>query len=184
LAGYGQSKIKASYTIAPNTASAENVYASHKGSNWFASANAFARHRYQQLLISGQLGLLYSYAANDAFSIPFTAPTTVAQLSNKTTWVMENIRLTAKQHPMIQPFVDGGLFQVPHSKNNRNGVSSAINGSLPQLNANKSGYRLGGGVTLIKVPAMLSLRYQYYKAGQVFRNNIFNATLSMVSDNI
>lgn len=184
LGGYGQSKINATYFLAPNTTNFDSAYARHDSHNWFLSANGIAHKTYKQFQFRGHLGVLYSEVNSDAFAIPFTVPANIPKFNNKTTWVMENLRVTAKHHPNVQPFLDGGLFQVTHSKDNLPGITAPINGSLPQLNANKSGYRVGGGVRLLKSPLTLDLRYQYYKAGQVYHNNIFNATLGLVSDKL
>ena len=105
------------------------------------------------------------------YQTPFPTQT-VEPLSNKSWFLMENVELgyNLEKYPSWIPFVNAGLVQVLSFQNSRPLVSIAINGISPQLNLDKNGFRLGGGLAYTHKEVTLRLEEQYYNAGNIFRS--------------
>ena len=95
----------------------------------------------------------------------------VPALTTKATFLFENAELGYKVTTEMMPFINAGLIQVVQYSNSRPIIANPINGSLPQLNMNQNGFRLGGGVSFNHKQFTLRLEQKYYNAGGTFTSN-------------
>ncbi|MFJ1268891.1 autotransporter outer membrane beta-barrel domain-containing protein [Legionella lytica] len=174
-AGYGQNKINSYLTVAPDTLDESHAYARNGSDNWFVSANGIYRKSWQKFLLRANFGVLYSQIDTGPYTYKFPALETsvpIEALRNKATLLMENAELGYFINPKLMPFINGGLFQVAQFSNSRPIVNSAItvNGTLPQLNMNKDGFRLGGGVSYTHKNVTMRVEEKYYNASSTFHS--------------
>ncbi|KTC90812.1 autotransporter domain-containing protein [Fluoribacter dumoffii] len=173
-AGYGFNKFHTTTDIAsdptPLVAQANN-----NNDNWFFSMNAIYRKAWKQLQVRANVGVLYSQIDTGEYNYFF--PTTdvfqvVEPLTNKATLILENIELGYYIKPKVMPFLSAGLIQVAQFSNSRPLLdpASVINGSLPQLNMDQSGFRVGGGIAFTYKNATVRVEEKYYNAGGVFQS--------------
>jgi hypothetical protein len=149
--------------------------ATNNNNNWFLSLNGIYRKTWDKVLLRANLGALYSQidTANYSFFVPATNTFLLVQpLVNKATLIMENVELGYQVNPRFMPFISGGLIQVAQFSNSRTLINPAviINGSLPQLNMDKSGFRIGGGFVYTYKNLTLRLEEKYYNAGNTFQS--------------
>jgi len=177
-AGYGQNKVTALNDINPGTTSALSGSANYKGYNWFGSLAGYYTKPWQRFIFKGNAIVLYNKLHYNTYAIKYTTPVTVNALTNKSIWVSENAEVHYRLNKAVTPYLTAGLSQVPHVSSNRASLTTPVVGGLPQLNAQKSGYRVGGGVRIAHKEVLLTLQYKYYDAGHVYRSNQGGATLS------
>ncbi|MFI4963696.1 MAG: autotransporter outer membrane beta-barrel domain-containing protein, partial [Legionellales bacterium] len=164
---FGQNKLTSSaslQTVQPLTANYHN-------NNWFVSANGLYRNTWKKFIFKSNLGGFYSQISSGAYqfsSFDQTITLDVASLLNKATLLLENAELGYGLTPEIEPFVNGGLIQVVQFSNSRPLLTTVVNGSLPQLNLNKNGFRLGGGFTFKHKQLTVRLEEKYYNASGSF----------------
>jgi len=174
LAGaYGQNKINTVTQIAPDSDSEQTAFSSYINNNWFVSINALYRKPWKKLLLKTNVGALYSQINSGSYLFTLQSTGTsaiVAPLVNRATLILENAELGYAYNAELMPFINGGLIQVAQFSNSRPIVSAQINGSLPQLNMNKSGYRLGAGLAIKHKTLALRLEEKYYNAGGTFQS--------------
>lgn len=179
-AGYGRNTINSKYASIPSPTLPQIGWSKNYSDNYFASLTVFAKKAWPSFLLDTNIGLLYSQVDSDDYIINYPTPflsTYVPSLTNKTTWLYENIQLTYKNEH-IQPYLKAGLLQVLDSSFNRSLLSAPVIGSLPQLSSLRSGYKVGGGINFVHKQLALNIGYQYYEAGSAFRSHQANARLS------
>ena len=171
---YGQNKIATQTWISPNTANELTGQANYHNTNWFASINALYRKTWKKAILKTNAGALFTEvnSGNYFFNYQPPLPTQiVAPLTTRTTFILENAELGYIVNETLTPFINGGLIQVAQFSNSRSLVGANINGSLPQLNMNQNGFRLGAGITITHKQFNLRLEQKYYNAEGVFRSN-------------
>jgi len=173
-AGYGFNKFITLTEIATEPAPLI-AQATNNNDNWFVSFNAIYRKTWKQWQMRANAGVLYSQIDTGRYNYFFPASDTfqvIDPLTNKATLILENIELGYYIKPTVMPFLSGGLIQVAQFSNSRPLVNPAsdINGSLPQLNMDKSGFRVGGGIALTYKNATIRIEEKYYNAGGVFQS--------------
>lgn len=169
---YGQNKVNAQTLINPNTTIQQMAFGSYNNNNWFTSLNANYLKPWNRFLFKFNLGVLYSQIQTGAyfFGSASTSFITVQPLTNTTTLIMENVEAAYKLTSNAYPFVNVGLIEVAGYHNSRPVFVAPIIGSLPQLNLNHNGYRLGGGLTYRKKQFTMRLEEKYYSAGNFFNS--------------
>ncbi|WP_392538996.1 autotransporter outer membrane beta-barrel domain-containing protein [Legionella sp. 227] len=172
--GYGFNKFITLTEIATEPAPLI-AQATNNNNNWFISFNGIYRKTWKQFLMRANAGVLYSQIDTGRYNyfFPDTATFQVIEpLTNKATLILENIELGYYIKPTVMPFLSGGLIQVAQFSNSRLLINpaSVINGSLPQLNMDKSGFRVGGGIAITYKNATIRVEEKYYNAGGVFQS--------------
>ncbi|CAM2863059.1 Uncharacterised protein [Legionella steigerwaltii] len=172
--GYGFNKFITSTEIATEPAPLI-AQATNNNDNWFLSFNAIYRKTWKQLQLRANVGVLYSQIDTGRYNYFFPATDTfqvIEPLTNKATLILENIELGYYIKPTVMPFLSGGLIQVAQFSNSRPLINPAsiINGSLPQLNMDKGGFRVGGGIALSYKNATIRIEEKYYNASRVFQS--------------
>lgn len=172
-AAYGQNKVSTqSWIINPGVPQIGHAQ-SHSNSG-FASLTALYSRPWNNFVLNANGRLLYSQVSSGRY--PFTfAPTfpnqIVEPLTNKALFLVENAELEYKFQPTIMPlnpFINGGLIQVLQFSNSRETINTPINGISPQLNLNKNGYRLGGGLSFYHKQLTIRIEEQYYQSGGTY----------------
>lgn len=176
-AGYGYNKLHTYAYIDPSPAiPVESVaHARNSCDNWFVILNGIYRKTWQKFLLRANLGVLYSQIDTGSYHYLFPATNIfrdVRPLTNKATLLLENAEFGYFVNPKLMPFLSGGLIQVAQFSNSRVLVDAAniINGSLPQLNMNKSGFRVGGGIAYTYKNVSMRIEEKYYNAGGTFQS--------------
>lgn len=173
--GYGYNQLHTFITLEPSNLNPEVLFAHARNNtdNWFVSMNGIYRKAWQKFLFRSNLGVLYSQINSPHYFL--TSPSTnttqvVDSLTNKATLLLENVEVGYFINPKLMPFVSAGLIQVAHFSINRPIVSPAIliNGSLPQLNMNKDGFRLGAGFNYTYKNLSMRIEEKYYNASSTF----------------
>lgn len=170
---YGQNNVNNQTWINQDTSNPQVGQGKYTNNNWLASVNAIYRKTWKNLDIKFNGGALYSQINTGSYLFTFqpTLPAlTVASLTNKVTMLMENVEVGYPVTSQIKPFINGGLIQVVQFSNSRPVLASQINGTLPQLNMNQNGYRLGGGVALNHKKFTLRVEEKYYNSNNTFRS--------------
>ncbi|KGP64442.1 hypothetical protein EP47_11805 [Legionella norrlandica] len=170
-AGYGQNKINSTTWIGLDTANPVLGLSNHDNSNWFTSLNGIYRKQGKKINFKAFAGLLYSQIHSGSYFLffqPVQPVQVVTPLTNKTTYVMEGAEVGYKLNSKLTPFINGGLIQVANISNSRPLFAAPINGSLPQLNMDKNGFKLGGGFTFKQKQFTVRLEERYYQAGRIF----------------
>ena len=175
--GYGYNQLNTYSTILPSDLNPEPLFAHARNNsdNWFVSVNGIYRKTWQKFLLRANFGVLYSEIDTPHYYYLF--PTQgmsqrVERLTSKATLLLENVEVGYFIKPKLMPFINGGLIQVVDFSNSRPIVSptSIINGSLPQLNMDKNGFRLGAGVSYTYKNVTMRVEEKYYNAGSTFRS--------------
>lgn len=177
-AGYGFNKLN---TYTQTDASTINepdqsiAHARNNNSNWFVSFNGIYRKAWQKFLLRTNVGVLYSQIDTKSYYYQFPTTNTffsVKPLLNKATLIIENAEVGYFINPKLMPFINAGLIQVAQFSNSRALVDATtiINGSLPQLNMDKGGFRLGGGISYTYKNVSLRIEEKYYNAGGTFQS--------------
>ncbi|AWN75429.1 autotransporter outer membrane beta-barrel domain-containing protein [Legionella anisa] len=172
--GYGYNKFNTVTEIVMNPTPLI-AQATNNNNNWFVSVNGIYRKAWKQLLMRANLGVLYSEINTGRYNYFFPSTVTfqvIEPLTNKATLILENIELGYFVKPSVMPFISGGLIQVAQFSNSRPLVdpASIINGSLPQLNMDRSGFRVGGGIAITYKNATIRVEEKYYNAGGIFES--------------
>lgn len=175
LAGaYGQNKVNIQSTIMPNTNREHIGYASTSNNNWFTSFTGIYSKAWNNFLLTANGRVLYSQINSGSYSFLFQSnfPTqTVQPLTNKVWFLIENVEVGYnfdKLKMPVTPFVNGGLLQVLNYTNSRPIVGAVINGTSPQLNMNKDGFRVGGGLSFRHKSFTVRIEEQYYNASGTY----------------
>lgn len=172
LAGaYGENRIRSTSTINPGTNNTALSYSRSKSANGFVTLSGFYGLNWKKYSL-GLSGLgLYNQLHNNQFNIQsFNSQPTlfVPSLTNRLFLLSEGAELGYQYTQEIRPFINGGLIQLPFYKTSPNAVTPVVNGLIPQLNANKGGYRLGGGISYVKNRFLLRIEEQYYNSASTF----------------
>ncbi|CEG57202.1 autotransporter outer membrane beta-barrel domain-containing protein [Legionella fallonii] len=169
---YGQNNISGVTQLTPKPILGISSSTNH---NWFYSVNGIYRKNWRKVLIKASTGILFNRVKSDTSYMFFqteNTPQMVKPLTNRATYVMENLELGYSLSRTITPFINGGLIQVADFANSRPIVNTvAIIGALPQLQLNQNAYRLGGGISLKLKLVTLRLEQKYYNAGGTFTSN-------------
>lgn len=177
LAGaYGQNKVNTQVNLLPGTVAERVGYAKTHNNNWLATLTGLYTKPWKKFLLSANGRLLYSQidAGRYQFDFQSALPSQVVlPLTNKALFLMENIEvgymIDSVKNPFT-PFVNAGLFQVLSYSNSRPVVSVLLNGISPQLNLDKNGYRVGGGITFHHKQFMARIEEQYYNASKTYQS--------------
>lgn len=167
--GYGQNRISTQTLL--NTLTPDVIFSKHNSDNWLASLNALYRKQWKMVFLKAYAGILYSQINSGSYVLAFQSlqpGQIVSPLTTKATYIMEGAEISYRLKPTLLPFINGGLIQVADYSNSRPIFAQQINGSLPQLNMTKNGYKLGGGVTFHYKQVTLRLEEKYYSAGSLF----------------
>lgn len=181
-AGLGKNSITNNSSLLQGTVSPGFGYANYTSNNWFASINAMYNKPWNNFFIKSNVGVLYSqmntgrymFYTQTEFPPPYylqSANYIVDPLLSKATLVFENVEIAYTLFPYVMPFINGSLIQVAQFTNSRPLVTTPINGSLPLLDMNQNGYRVGGGVTFSHKQLKVRIEDKYYNANGVFRSN-------------
>ena len=173
--GYGYNKITTYTQVAPGTTTEQDTHAINNNDNWFLSLNGIYRKTWKKYVLRANLGVLYSQIDSGPYDYLFTNSGTlqpIQSLTNKATLLLENAELGYFINPKLMPFIGAGLIQVVQFSNSRPIIDPAsdINGSLPQLNMNKNGFRLGAGVSYTYKNATVRIEEKYYNSSGTFRS--------------
>ncbi|ANH13094.1 TPA: autotransporter outer membrane beta-barrel domain-containing protein [Legionella pneumophila] len=169
--GYGQNRINSQTLL--NRAIADIAFSKHTNDNWLASINAVYRKRGKKISLRTYVGMLYSQINSGSYILAFQSNQRgqiIAPLTTKTTYIMEGTEISYKLNSTLTPFVNGGLIQIADFTNSRPILTQQINGSLPQLNMDKNGYKLGAGLIFNYKQMTLRLEEKYYSAGNIFES--------------
>ncbi|MFT4058695.1 MAG: autotransporter outer membrane beta-barrel domain-containing protein [Legionella sp.] len=172
--GYGYNQFD-TYTKLMIEPDALFAHARNNNDNWFVSVNGIYRKNWQKFLLRMNLGVLYSQIDTPRYNYLFPASNiflVVEPLTNKATLLLENAEFGYFINPKLMAFINGGLIQVAQFTNSRPLLNQAIviNGSLPQLNMNKDGFRLGAGVTYSYKNVTVRVEEKYYNASSTFHS--------------
>lgn len=175
LAGaWGQNKIDASTLISQPDALDQTGFASYNNVNWFTSLYGAYYKTWHSTLFKAYAGVLYSQINSGSYRIDFQpVPITqnVQPLRNQITYITEALEISHPITDHLTPFINGGLIQVADYQNSRAVFVTPVSGILPQLNLNKNGYRVGGGVVLNYQRYTIRIEDKYYAAGGTFASN-------------
>lgn len=180
--GYGFNSISLQSLVFADTKNQGLGFANYDNNNWFTSLNGLYSKTFNNWLFRAGIGGLYSqidtgsYTFNLQSSFPdqTTQPfsdQTVNPLTTKTTFLFETVEVGYSINSGIMPFINGALIQVVQFSNSRPLVFAQINGTLPQLNINQNGFRVGAGVAFTYKQFKLRIEDKYYNAGDVFTSN-------------
>ncbi|WP_367608384.1 hypothetical protein [Legionella sp. W05-934-2] len=181
-AGYG--RIKADNRVL-FPATGVTGYGSSSNNNWFASLTALFIKNYAKHYVSGNARVIYTNVKSGNYRLsygPFGDSFFIAPNTTKATWIQENLEAGYHINELLTPFIHGGLIQVADFSNSRNLITSPIVGAIPQLNNNKSGYLIGGGVTLTHSQMTLRIEQQYYRTGSAYHSNQTLAKFTFLLD--
>jgi hypothetical protein len=149
-------------------------YANTKNYNWFTTFIALYNNTWKDISYTLSGSILYSQINQGSsvfyFNDPNLTPTNIEPLITRNLFTSENLELgykTEKNKLTFTPFVGVGLIQIPVYANSRP-TYPIVNGALPQLFINQSGYRAVTGVTFSHHKFMIRLEEIYYNAGNVF----------------
>ena len=83
---------------------------------------------------------------------------------------MENVEVgyNLEKFPLWTVFANTGLVQVLSFTNSRALIGVPINGFSPQLNLDKNGFRVGGGLGYTHKQFTVRIEEQYYSAGSTY----------------
>lgn len=168
---YGQNKIKTQNVLSLGDNFLQYGVANTNNNNWFASIMGTYSRPWKNWQFSGSGKVLYSQVDSPAYPFVYPAPIgtqVVASLTNKVTYLTENVEVGYRLTPLFMPFLNGGLIQVASFSNSRPIVGTVINGTLPQLNMDKNAYKVGGGLSYNYKQFAVRLEEQYYNAGGTF----------------
>lgn len=182
--GYGNNQLNTYTTIGSNELNPVALFAHARNNttNWFVSFNGIYRRIWQKLLVRANLGVLYSQIDTPDYHYLFPATNSrqkVASLTNKATLLLENAEFGYFVNPKLMPFINAGLIQVAGFSESRPIISplTVINGTLPQLSMNRSGFRLGGGLAYSYKNIAMRVEEKYYNAGLTFTSYQTLATI-------
>lgn len=181
-AGLGKNQITNNSSLLQGTVSPGFGYASYTSNNWFASINAMYNKPWNNFFIKSNVGVLYSQISTGRYTFytqtEFPPPYylqsfdyVVDPLRTKATLVFEGVEIAYTLFPNVMPFINGSLIQVAEFTNNRPLVTTPINGSLPLLDMNQNGYRVGGGITFNRKQLKVRIEDKYYNANGIFESN-------------
>lgn len=171
--GYGQNRIHSQTRLLTHTPNQNRSFAKYHNDNWLVSVNGIYKKQWHKLLLRAYVGALYSQINTGRYSLSFAAfrsPQTIAALSTKTTYVIEGAELSYRPASELSTFINGGLVQVADYRNSRAVFVQPIIGTLPQLNMDRNGYKLGGGLVYRHKQITLRLEEKYYRADNLFRS--------------
>lgn len=171
--GYGQNRVSSQTYVAPDTIDQYFSFTRHNNTNWFAGVNALFNKSWNKIMMNASAGILYSQLNDGDYPLffePFQPAQMIGSMRNEVTYLMENVELGYRYRSYLTPFINGGLVQVAGFSNNP-ATAFTVNGSLPQLNMNRSGYRVGGGITYAHKQFVLRLEQKYYNAADTFTSN-------------
>lgn len=180
-AGYGRNNIHSRYSSMPSASLSQNGWSKNHSNNYFTSLTAFAKKTWPSFLLNTNIGVLYSQVNSDQFIINYPSPflsNTISSLTNKTTWLYENVQLTYRKNEHLQPYIKAGLIQVLDTSFSRSLLNAPVIGALPQLYSIRSGYKVGGGIRINYRKLALNVGYQYYEASSSFKSHQTSAKLS------
>lgn len=172
-AAYGWNKVNTTSFLAPGTRSQQIGYSSTHSSNWFASATGLYSKSWKRFVLTANARLLYSEVNTGSYPFIFQSnlPAQVVQpLSNQAWYLMENVEVgyNLEKFPLWTVFANTGLVQVLSFTNSRALIGVPINGFSPQLNLDKNGFRVGGGLGYTHKQFTVRIEEQYYSAGSTY----------------
>lgn len=181
-AGLGQNSITNYSVLLQGTPTPGWGIAHYSNNNWFGSLNAIYNKPWKDFILRANAGVLYTqihtgfyifytdifYPPPDSVQVNYSV---VTPLTTKATLVYENAELAYNLMPGLSPFVNAALIQVAQFSNSRPLVSNQINGSLPLLDMNQNGYRVGAGVLITRDKLRVRIEDKYYNAQNIFISN-------------
>lgn len=176
--GYGQNKIASGVWTVQNTPDINFGTANRRSVNWFSGINGIYLQSWKKLSLKANIGALYSQLDSKNYSLFYeNTAQTIPHQRNKVTWLTEGAEFGYSLTPEITPFVNAGLIQVVQFSNIPSDLPVPVNGLLPQLNMNKNGFKVGGGLVYNKKQFTLRLEERYYNSAGTF--NSFQTTAAL-----
>ena len=179
FAGYGQNALKSQTLLFAGTPSATMAFANYGNTDWFTGFNAIYKKSWNKILFKANAGLLYAQVNSPLYGLtfqPVLTPQLVAPGYTKATYVTEVVEFGYRLNDRLLPFINAGLIQVPGFNTNTVFGRNTIIGSLPQLNLDKSGYKVGGGLTYTHKDFTVRVEQKYYNADNTYTSNQTIAT--------
>jgi len=183
--GYGYNRVILNGKIYSNGLPPFKGNATYSFNNWLANATLYYQRKMKAFLISAFIQGLYTRSDVGNYRQLFTAfilPSTVAPLTTKVTYLIENINIRYQYNNLFTPFVSAGLVQVADYNQSRSAVTGIVTGSLPQLALNRDGFRIGGGFGVTRKNLAARLEYRYYRATHQFHSDQFIVNLTYLLD--
>lgn len=183
--GYGSNHSTLNGTIYASGLTPFYSNASYSFNNWFANATLFYQRQMKSFVVSAFVQGLYTQSDVNGYTQQFSAnfsPSTVAPLTTKITYILEDVTVNYKSNNPFSPYLSAGLIQVADYSQSRPSLAGTVNGSLPQLALNQSGYRLGGGLGYNHKNAAVRVDYRYYEAGSQFHSSQVTLNLTYLLD--
>lgn len=168
---YGINHTISTSFINPNTPKTLIAHSSNQSSNWFVSLASLYNNKWKKVSLAGGVVMLYNRSHSGISKVFFDSrlpPSTVAPLTNEMALVSESAEFGYTLADQFKPFISAGLVQIVHTKSSRRTLPPAINGLIPQLNATKSAFKLGGGISVVGKQWMVRLEEQYYNSATTF----------------
>lgn len=188
LGGYGQNQLSFKTLNNTEVTNQELGHAVSSGNSWFVGLKGIYSHSWTDFGLISSLAALHTEVNQNAYNyILFNSSPPnnfISPLSSKATFILENAELTYKRHATIQPFLNGALIQIVQKPDDRPNLATLSIGSLPNpnININKNGFAVGGGVSFKYKKLLLRLEQQYYQRGSIYHSNQSVATIRYAID--
>lgn len=173
LAGaYGQNQVNTDYNLLAEPTGGPLAFAKNQTTSWLATANVIHFRSWKKFAIRMNVAGLYTATISKAYPLILNTRDIIAitPLTNQVVLIQESAEIGYPLTTKCSPFINGGLIQVAFFNNSRPLIFEPINGILPQLNLNKDGFRLGGGLTFQGKKMTLRIEGKYYNSGNTFRS--------------
>ncbi len=183
--GYGQNKLNYLSLMAPNTPNQQTASATNHSNNWFVSLSTLYNTIFHNFLITGAFSVLHNEIKQNGFTYffrPNLVSNTIAPLTNKSSYLLENAEIGYKITQTIEPFINGGLIQVVQFSNSRPLISGTLVSTAPEFNLNQNGFQAGGGVNFALKKVTLRLEQQYVQRANVYHSNLSIVSLKIAMD--
>lgn len=180
FAGVNQNHYHLENTLAIGTANATTGRANYYGHDVSLGTSAMLPYRKGRWLILGGVGYLYNRSSQDGYTTHFgTKNASVDAITMSQHNLSESVRFSYASGKQFIPFANVALLQGFNRKlskdlSSNNSVPAA---NLPSLLVEKSGYRLGTGVTYKTKSLQLIPMYNYLHRGKTFHSHTFNVLL-------
>jgi hypothetical protein len=186
--GYGVNKLNVQTIPTDSITRIPIGYAHSRGNNWFATLKAIRDFSWKEFGLVASVAALHAEANQGAYRFYIvsnpSANNGVRALNSTSSFLLENVEITYKHSPKIQPFIDGGLIQVIQPANINPDLAAASVGSSPNpgVNLNKNGFSFGGGFSVQYKKIGLRIDQQYYQRGTVYHSNQSTFSLKLAMD--
>lgn len=183
--GYGHNRISNISRIDPNGLNNEIGISNIRSNDWFVSLSGIYIKPIQKFTFTARLRALYSQVNNDESNLwlqnaQFNQP--IPSVANKILFIIENGRIAYKARDNIYPFINASLIQVAHHSISRPVINPVISGSLPQLEMDENGFKIGGGISIFMKNCLFKIEQQYYNSANTFTSNQTVASIRYLLD--